>query len=180
MESRQPVANPSSAFDDFLFAVICEERDGTQLSVLSALARTDVDPWEEAARLSTLTIGAAEETVVALIGRVMHDGTPAQNAAIAERLVRLLPKQHAATQSGSSVLSRAVKAPDLSTQALIFLVGWWSFVMVVSAFTPNKATVGADAPPAYTSTRVLPRDSHPEGPAVIRDGFPYSNVGASR
>jgi hypothetical protein len=37
-----------SEFDDFLFAPIGEDRNGMLLSVLSALARLDIDPWQEA------------------------------------------------------------------------------------------------------------------------------------
>jgi hypothetical protein len=40
--------NPGSEYDDFLFASMGEDRNGLPLSVLSALARLDVDPWEEA------------------------------------------------------------------------------------------------------------------------------------
>ena len=41
-----------SEFDDFLFAPIGDDRNDMPLSVLSALARLDVDPWEEAAELA--------------------------------------------------------------------------------------------------------------------------------
>jgi hypothetical protein len=41
-----------SEFDEFLGASICEDRNGTGLSVLSALARLDVDPWIEATSLA--------------------------------------------------------------------------------------------------------------------------------
>jgi len=51
MEIRTTAAIPSSRYNDFLFSVICDEANGTELSVLSALTRIDVDPWEEAARL---------------------------------------------------------------------------------------------------------------------------------
>jgi hypothetical protein len=38
-----------SEFDGFLYARIGEDSNGMLLSVLAALARLDVDPWEEAA-----------------------------------------------------------------------------------------------------------------------------------
>jgi hypothetical protein len=41
-------------FDRFLFATVGEERNGMTLSVLSALARLDVDPWKETAALSSM------------------------------------------------------------------------------------------------------------------------------
>ena len=41
-------------FDDFLFAPIVEDRNDMPLSVLSALARLDIDPWQEADKLARL------------------------------------------------------------------------------------------------------------------------------
>ena len=43
-----------SQYDAFLFASVCETGEMT-LSVLSVLARQDVDPWQEAARLTQLS-----------------------------------------------------------------------------------------------------------------------------
>jgi hypothetical protein len=43
-----------SEFDDFLFAPIGDDRNDMPLSVLSALARLDIDPWLEAAELARL------------------------------------------------------------------------------------------------------------------------------
>jgi hypothetical protein len=41
-------------FDDFLFAVIGDDRNGMPLSVVSVLARVDLDPWHEAATLAAM------------------------------------------------------------------------------------------------------------------------------
>lgn len=181
MESGHAVINPPSEFDDFLFAVICEERDGAELSVLSALARTDVDPWEEAAHIATLDAAGARDAVTAMVDRAMYRGTSAQKASTVERLIQLLPRQYAATRPASYVaVSRAVKAPDFSMQVLIFLVGWWSFVMVVAAFAPPKATTGAEAPAPYKNSILLPHDYQPEGSPAIRDDFPYTVDRAQR
>ncbi|WP_458756923.1 hypothetical protein ACSVBT_14230 [Afipia sp. TerB] len=175
MESGRSLVDPLSDFDDFLFAVICEERDGAELSVLSALARSDVDPWEEAARISKLDVPAAEEALAAIVERAMVHGTSGQKAMTIDRLLRLLPGQRATGKSASdAMLSRTAKTPDLGMQMLIFLVGWWSFVMVVAAFAPQKTTTGADAPPAYMNSILPPQDYRPENSPVIRDGFPYA------
>ena len=40
------------AYERFLYASICEQNNGTQVTVLSALVRADIDPWEEASRLA--------------------------------------------------------------------------------------------------------------------------------
>ena len=83
-----------SEFDDFLFAPIGEERNGMLLSVLSALARLDVDPWQEAAKLARLPGETAIQRLASLIaglpdGPSMHldPGT------IAARLIALLPRR---------------------------------------------------------------------------------------
>jgi len=51
-------------FDLFLFASVGEEAEGSPLSVLSALSRLDLDPRDEAARLSHLTKETAAEQLV--------------------------------------------------------------------------------------------------------------------
>lgn len=46
-------------FNDFLYASIGEERNDIPLTVLSAFARLNLDPWAEAAKLSELPTSAA-------------------------------------------------------------------------------------------------------------------------
>ena len=41
-------------FNDFLFASIGADATGTYITVVSALARLDLDPWAEAAKLSRM------------------------------------------------------------------------------------------------------------------------------
>ena len=48
-----------SQFNDFLYAPIGADRNEMPLSVLSALARLDIDPWKEAAELSELPTDTA-------------------------------------------------------------------------------------------------------------------------
>ena len=48
-----------SQFNDFLFAPIGNEKNGMLLTVLSALARLDVDPWREAASMAQMSTEAA-------------------------------------------------------------------------------------------------------------------------
>ena len=52
MTATASVSRLGSEFDDFLYAPIGEDRNGMLLSVLSALARLDIDPWQEAAKLA--------------------------------------------------------------------------------------------------------------------------------
>lgn len=84
-----------SEFDAFLFAPIGEDNNnGMQLSVLSALARQDVDPWEEAARLACLPSETAAQKLASLIAELPGGRSgPLDPAMIAARLVALLPRK---------------------------------------------------------------------------------------
>lgn len=81
-----------SEFNNFLFATIGDDGKGGFLSVLSALARKNIDPWQEAAVLA----GLPEETAVNRLASVIanfpdHMASPAGAMSIAKRLVALLP-----------------------------------------------------------------------------------------
>ena len=80
-------------FDKFLGAPIGEGRNGTPLSVLSALARLNVDPWQEAASLARMPTDAAATRLTALIVALPDAPTKDVPATtIAADLVTLLPK----------------------------------------------------------------------------------------
>jgi hypothetical protein len=83
---------PGSEFEGFLFAPVGDDKNGMLLSVLSALARLDVDPWAEAANLARLPYSSAITRLASLIATL-----PGRSAAhpdpetIAARLIALLP-----------------------------------------------------------------------------------------
>jgi len=80
-------------FDDFLYAPIGTDRNEMPLSVLSALARLNIDPWEEAAALSQLPKDAAAQKLAALIARLpCGQWAQADSSGIAHRLIELLPR----------------------------------------------------------------------------------------
>ena len=88
-------ASPSflgTEFDAFLFASIGEDRNGMRLSVLSALARLELDPWREAAQFVKLPTEAATRRLASLISQ-LPDGVPRQSdlGLVAARLIALLP-----------------------------------------------------------------------------------------
>jgi len=95
-------------FNDFLFAPIGEERNGMLLSVLSALARLDVDPWQEAAELAQLPRQTATQRLASLIA-ALPDGPSAHldPGSIAARLIVLLPRG-----AGSNIASRETLLND--------------------------------------------------------------------
>lgn len=82
-------------FNDFLFASIGEEDNQMPLSVLSALARLGMDPWQEAAQLTRLPKDLATQRLASTIAALPpgHWAT-SDSGAIAARLLKLLPSQN--------------------------------------------------------------------------------------
>lgn len=79
--------------DKFLFATVGVERDGVPLSMVSALTRLGLDPWEEAGRLSSLGKHEAIEQLARLIAELPGDRPAlAEAREIAGGLVEQLPK----------------------------------------------------------------------------------------
>lgn len=102
---------PSSRYNDFLFASICDGANGMRLSVLSALARMDVDPWEQATCLASMPKAAAEKTLISTLDLISGKSWERPEAeAIAARLVRLLPEGSGAEiTSAKEVAGASVK-----------------------------------------------------------------------
>jgi hypothetical protein len=73
-------------FEPFLFAIVCDEGNGMPLTTLSAIARSGVDPWKEAARIANLPKAAALDALARMIPEGSADG-----GAVASRLFALLP-----------------------------------------------------------------------------------------
>lgn len=81
-----------SEFNPFLFAYIGTDRFGGQLSVVSALARLDLDAWAEAAALARLPRDVATAKLSALLRRFTEIPQISQDSKdIAVRLIALLP-----------------------------------------------------------------------------------------
>ena len=89
-----------SEFDDFLFTPIGEDKNGMLLSVLSAFARSNLDPWEEAAELDQLPGEPATQRLASLIAalpdRPMAHLDP---VTVAGRLIAHLPHQARSNRS---------------------------------------------------------------------------------
>jgi hypothetical protein len=105
-----------SDLNDFLFASVGEEQNGVTLSVVSALTRLGLDPWEEAARLTPLPKARAAEALATLIARLPILRTlSSDDLVISQRLVKLLPDEKPAR------LERAGAEQKKYWQAMILL-----------------------------------------------------------
>lgn len=133
MRLSAAAAVQNGEFSDFLAAEIGEESNGMSLSLLSALTRQGVDPWQEAERLAGLSEPKAVAQLTAIIVRAL--GSQAQDAPIlAAGILQLLPRP-----------GRAVAAPSAGQRptaaASTLLIGltlppaetlrWWGLAIAV-------------------------------------------------
>jgi hypothetical protein len=137
---------PSSRYDDFLFAVICEDSNGTQLSVISALTRVDADPWEEAARLEKMAGTLAQKHLVSVLDKASgQNWSISQKEAVASRLVALLPPSKGEAHS--------THASEIDVRLLFCVVLWWGFLFA-TAISTHRSHIANDVPSSYSSTTV--------------------------
>jgi len=138
-------SNLSATFNDFLFATVCEERNEMPLSVISALARLDLDPWTEAAQLSRMPADSATRRLSSLLDGVVNEPpTQPDHATIAARLVGLLP-----TPANTSAASRGHPVAVLTARQRRAGIMWLVFLasMVASLMMGNLAPRGAPRGP---------------------------------
>lgn len=92
MKTNEMFALERSDLNGFLFSVVGPERNGSDISVVSLLARTGADPWREAGRLAALPKRAANEWLAQVIASGPSSSWALPEArVIAARLIALLP-----------------------------------------------------------------------------------------
>ncbi len=160
MTQAASVFLPRSEFDEFLFASVGDDSNAMPLSVLSMLARLDIDPWQEAAELARSPGKIATERLASLIAAPPNGlAAPLDSGAIAGRLITLLPHR-----SGSDSASRPIalgagavtnsRAIAISAILITFLLGagwiaarYQTLPQVDSAQAPASDTVFQQTPP---------------------------------
>jgi hypothetical protein len=89
-------------FDKFLFAAVGESKDGMCVTVLSALARLNVDPWKKAAELARLPGEVAAQKLASLIATLPDLRSANLEPGTIDRLVTLLPNGRPAPALGQT------------------------------------------------------------------------------
>lgn len=139
MNASNPL--PGSEFNAFLFAPIGEDSNGMLVSVLSGLARSDMDPWQEAEKLARLPGETATQRLAALIGALPDRVVLYPDSrAIAVRLIALLPRSF-----GSGGMSRG---GSHSTWAAMNSHPWWIYVVVMSFVLGSQFLIASRQLPA--------------------------------
>jgi hypothetical protein len=149
-----------SAYDDFLYALVGESTHGALLTVLSVLARQNLDPWKEAADLSRMPQETAAHRLISMIAASPGQSSAADQAAVADRLIALLPGHIAAVDGAPNVLhgEPAVhrSPPAINLVVITIYIG----VMVLSQWiamsiferSPARAASAPSSLPAVAET----------------------------
>lgn len=141
-----------SDFEPFLHAAIGEDdNDDTRLSVLSALARLDIDPWEEAARLACLPRETATASLTSLIAALPYGRSAQLNPGrAAARLIARLPRVAAADSAALPTLHAVQTANPSGSMShlilyLVFIVSMLVFQWLIAnqVAAPHAAKAAA-------------------------------------
>jgi hypothetical protein len=131
MPLRSEYTLHQSDLNEFLAAPVWKEVNGAPLSVLSALARLDMDPWAEAAHLAGLPRDAAVAALTVTLRRLPKQGSGTLDAVIiADRLVAFLPKGGSITPLDDA--TRQLKPKGSSTQWLLLVLAALLFAFLMS------------------------------------------------
>jgi hypothetical protein len=117
-----------SEYDSFLTSPLWLDRNNSPLSVMSALARLDLDPWSEAAALAALSKAAAVTRLSALLGPLPGaPSTKPDREGLCQRALGLLPAQYAVTTRlpalGLPTVPKTGIMARQTSSSLLFL-GW--------------------------------------------------------
>jgi hypothetical protein len=160
MTSSSPVSRLASEFDDFLFAPVTEEQNGMPLSVLSTLARLDLDPWQEAARLAGAPGNIATERLASLITSLPgRPSTLLDSGTTAARLIALLPRRAVSNAALGKTL------PGIGTMnnagVIVFVIFMVLTLAAQWAVFSHPAPATTDSSVAAASSTVSPHTPPP-------------------
>ena len=146
-----------SQFDAFLFAPIGDDPNGIPLSLASALARQDIDPWKEATSLARLPLAVATTRLEALIAAVPNRSSEGPGpGAIAARQMTFLPR--VASAFPLRLRGLETKGGPTGQQAILCMVAVFMIVSLTFAalsVAPSKSPAtdaSAISRPATTQT----------------------------
>ena len=159
MAYPKSLLQPRSKFDNFLFATVGDDDKGMVVSVLSAFARLDFDPWQKAAEFARLPAGPARTKLAAMISALPAMSTAHQQAdTIADRLIALLPGQLPAAIV-SRKLPKVGQAMDFKSPRFLIQLGLLIAFSLASQIImiSHQPQSPADGSPAQISSPIDPQ-----------------------
>lgn len=173
VDTREPrkLAFLGSEYNEFLFASIGTDARGRSLTVVSALARLDLDPWSEAAKLARLPGAIAAQKLAELIPRFPEiQSVPQDSGKIAAQLTALLPGRTCAALPIRRAQPRARAMADPQSALSAFFIGFALVVgmqLIVSELHyVRHATTPAGSPHSIASNSSVSRPPLFGGPRI--------------
>jgi hypothetical protein len=144
MAQSDAFALQNSGLNNFLFAEVGSEMNGSQLTMLSLLARLGKDPWTEAARLTRMPRATIVDYLTNSISQMpMCPQALTDARATAARLSLLLPSQAATLTRGVVPPDGKSRVPKWVPLAVFFavLAAGVAYEMVASVTTPASTVM---------------------------------------
>jgi hypothetical protein len=149
-------------FDAFLFESIGVDQYGRQLSVVSALARLDLDAWAEAAKLARLPRDIAADKLSAFIRRCTELPQAMKDSRkIAARLVELLPNRTVLPRRTMATTLAPGQAAKLGRSTAMFIL-FVALVIGVQLLAPHARLPISPptAPTIMAAPALIPNVAH--------------------
>lgn len=146
-----------NSLDRFLYAPIREDDNGLMITVASAIARQELDPWDEAAKWAHLARSSAIHRVTELIA-TLPSVRPVGESSVdaAKRLVTLLPRERGQVRTHGSEDDHESNGMKLTIIGLmVMLIIQWLIFRDVASDTPEDPAAAATAAPATAAAAPL-------------------------
>jgi len=150
MDTPTTAIPAASAFNEFLYAQVGDDKNGMVLTVLSTFARQNLDPWEQAADLCKLPRDKASQKLASMLENLPGQASLAERILIAGRLLPLLP-DGAMNDPRRHTLRRLVnvkRTPSVADLSMVLMyiammiAGEWLFSSYAMAPPEKVAAVG--------------------------------------
>jgi hypothetical protein len=155
-------------FDRFLYASVGDDNNGMPLTVLSALARMDVDPWEEASKLTQLAQESAVAELASLLGALRNAPVAGFDPVrIAAPLIALLPCPGHRARPMLKAFALAAPTKNPATVSTLLTVFTYLIFMLLSQWFLGSLQVPRQIQPLQTSASTIDSSRAPtsrEGP----------------
>jgi hypothetical protein len=148
-------ANLRKDFDDFLFASVGPDFDGTPLTLATALARLGIDPWEEAAEIASLAREPAMQRLASRLEAMPNRSSSAEDTVnVTMRLLALLHR----SRPRKSPWPETPRPSDAEIPPKRVNVAIYWLIAMVILLVAQWALSTPDMPPAMDTT-ILSRPS---------------------
>ena len=155
-------------FDRFLYASVGDDNNGMPLTVLSALARMDVDPWAEASKLTQLPQESAVTQLASLLGALRNAPFAGLDPArIAAPLIALLPCPRNRAPSMLRAFAQTAPTKHAAAVSTVLTVSTYLIFMLLSQWLMGSLQAPRQIQPPATSAPTIDSPSVPassEGP----------------